>query len=223
MFVLHKNTGSVIKVPWTQGMFSSRHETSWHAVFLGRFCYCWLLIIHPQCLVRAENSPAHSHMWITLLYGVTALWGGRPSMAPGIGLKGLTIKKRPVLQQWHKCSCIIVMLKLNKEQALRLLCASANSFQIMGHKMSLNYSKNNMWLFMDVLEVFAGVRVVATCIEGCPGLMEGTVELDPAAWGLWPQHLISSCVYNKCEAQAAPASHRWSCFIHHVAQRVRLH
>lgn len=119
-FVLHKNTGSVIKVPWMQGMFSSRHETSWHAVFLGRFCYCWLLIIHPQCLVRAENSPAHSHMWITLLFGVTALWGGRPSMAPGIGLKGLT-KKRPVLQQWHKCSCIIVMLKLNKEQALRLL------------------------------------------------------------------------------------------------------
>ncbi len=209
-FVLHKNTGSIIKVPWTQGMFSSRHETSWHTVFLGRFCYCWLLLIHPQCFVRPENSPAHSHMWITLLFGVTALWGGRPSMAAGIDLKGLT-KKRPVLQQWHKCSCIIVMLKLDKEQALRLLSASANSLQIMGHKMSLNYSKNNMWLFMDVLEVFAEVRVV------------GTVELDHVAWGWWPQHHISSCVYNKRKAQAAPASHRWSCFIHNVAQRVRLH
>lgn len=222
MFVLHKNTGSVIKVPWTQGMFSSRHETSWHAVFLGRFCYCWLLIIHPQCLVRAENSPAHSHMWITLLFGVTALWGGRPSMAPGIGLKGLTIKKRPVLQQWHKCSCIIVMLKWNKEQALRFTRgASANSFQIMGHKMSLNYSKNNMWLFMDVLEVFAGVRVVALALKAVQGWWR--VQLN---WILRLEvcgRSISSCVYNKCEAQAAPASHRWSCFIHHVAQRVRLH
>lgn len=82
------------------------------------------------------------------------------------------------------------MLKLNKEQALRLLSAPANSFQIMGHKMSLNYSRNNMWLFMDVLEVFSEVRVVATCTVGCPVLMEGTVELDPVAWGWWPQHLI---------------------------------
>lgn len=67
-----------------------------------------------------------------------------------------------------------------------------NSFQIMGHEMSLNYSRNNMWLFMDVLEVFSEVRVVASCIEGCPALIEGTVELDPMAWGWWPQHLISS-------------------------------
>lgn len=108
MLVLHKNTGSIIKVPWTQGMFSSRHETSWHTVFLGRFCYCWLLIIHPQCLVRPENSPAHSHMWIMLLFGVTALWGGRPSMAAGIYLKGLTKKttSSPAVTQvqLHHCN-----------------------------------------------------------------------------------------------------------------------
>lgn len=108
MFVLQKDPGSVIEVPWTQGMFSSRHETRWHAVFLGKFCYCWLLIIRPQCLVRAENSPAHSHLWITLFFGVTVLWGERPSMSPGVGLKGLTKKttSSPAVTQvqLHHCN-----------------------------------------------------------------------------------------------------------------------
>lgn len=108
MFVLQKDPGSVIEVPWTQRMFSSRHETPWHAVFLGKFCYCWLLIIRPQCLVRAENSPAHSHLWITLFFGVTVLWGERPSMSPGVGLKGLTKKttSSPAVTQvqLHHCN-----------------------------------------------------------------------------------------------------------------------
>lgn len=119
VFVLHKDTVSVIKVPWTQGMFSSHHETRWHAVFWGGFVTVGCLLC-----VHSASSELKIALRTVICESRCSLGSQRsevegPSVSPGVALKGLT-SKRPVLQQWHKCSCIIVMLKLNKEQALQL-------------------------------------------------------------------------------------------------------